>query len=261
MSDDDFFEPAEESDEALDGLASLENGKDALRGAAAPEDEGVRGTISNTHLENALTTPTYGFRVLGLSELLELAFRSVVTFTGNNIVLGGDMPRRTIVGRLEPQTEHPERLALHRFRHPNIEDKARRERARYVAAALTILRAYMLAGAPDQQLSMGSFAEWTRLVGGALVWCGAGDITAYSGKESVTEPEEWSALRTLVAPFDPPIAVSHCGILQPEFPLRWSTDPSEWMRDIEAEHVPILVLALLDAKDRDGAIAALRCAS
>jgi hypothetical protein len=169
----------------------------AAMGPALIAWDNVRGNIANPHLENALTTPIYAFRVLGVSEMLPLPFRSVATFTGNNIVLGGDMPRRCIVGRLEPSTEHPERIPEDRFRHPHIEAKARRDRAKYVAAALTILRAYVLAGAPDQGLRF-SFSEWVRLVGGALAWCGAGDVTAFSGKENVTEPEEWSAARALL---------------------------------------------------------------
>jgi hypothetical protein len=166
--------------------------------------DNVRGQISNSHLENALTTPYYDFRVLGFSDMMRLPFRCICTFTGNNCGLAGDMPRRCIICRLEPHTEHPDRLPAECFRHPHIEEHVRKNRAKYVAALLTIPRAYVLAGMPDQGLRMGSFDRasgglgWIELVGGSLAWAGAGDITQFSGKENIDEPEEWGHARTLL---------------------------------------------------------------
>ena len=40
----------------------------------------------------------------------DVPFRSIVTFTGNNLSFVGDMIRRIIIGRLGPQTEHPDKL-------------------------------------------------------------------------------------------------------------------------------------------------------
>jgi hypothetical protein len=166
--------------------------------------DNVRGLISNSHLENALTTSHYDFRVLGFSDMMRLPFRCICTFTGNNCGLANDMPRRCIVCRLEPQTEHPDRLAPEKFRHPFIEDHVRKNRAKYVAALLTIPRAFVLAGMPDQGLGMGSFDRasgglgWIELVGGSLKWAGAGDITQFSGKENIEEPEEWGHARVLL---------------------------------------------------------------
>lgn len=186
----------EEQDKTLGGYA-----------VAAPPIiafDNVRGGISNQCLENALTTPIYGFRVLGVHEIMMLPFRSIVTFTGNNLGFLGDMIRRIIIGRLEPQTEHPEKLEPDAFRIPFIEQFVRENRAKIVSAILTILRAFVLAGMPDQGLRMGSFDRssgglgWIELIGGAIAWCDAGDITAFSGKENVEEPEEWSHVRALL---------------------------------------------------------------
>lgn len=187
----------EEQDKTLGGYA-----------VAAPPIiafDNVRGGISNQCLENALTTPIYGFRVLGVHEIMMLPFRSIVTFTGNNLSFLGDMIRRIIIGRLEPHTEHPEKLEPDAFRIPFIEQFVRENRAKIVSAILTIARAFVLADMPDQGLRMGSFDRatgglgWIELVGGSLAWCGAGDITQFSGKENVEEPEEWSHARTLLA--------------------------------------------------------------
>lgn len=166
--------------------------------------DNVRGAISNQCLENALTTPIYGFRVLGVHEIMMLPFRSIVTFTGNNLSFVGDMIRRIIIGRLEPQTEHPEKLRPEDFRIPFIEQFVRENRGKIVSAILTMVRAFFLAGMPDQGLRMGSFDRasgglgWIELIGGAIAWSGAGDITQFSGKENAEEPEEWAHVRTLL---------------------------------------------------------------
>lgn len=167
--------------------------------------DNVRGAISNQCLENALTTPIYGFRVLGVHEIMMLPFRSITTFTGNNLSFVGDMIRRIIIGRLEPQTEHPEKLDPEKFRIPFIERFVRDQRAKIVSAMLTIARSYVLAGMPSQGLRMGSFDSssgglgWIELIGGALAWCEAGDITQFSGKENAEEPEDWAHVRTLLS--------------------------------------------------------------
>ena len=186
----------EEQDKTLGGYA-----------VAAPPIiafDNVRGGISNQCLENALTTPIYGFRVLGVHEIMMLPFRSIVTFTGNNLSFVGDMIRRIIIGRLEPQTEHPDKLRPEDFRIPFIEQFVKENRGKIVSAVLTIVRAYVLAGMPSQGLRMGSFDRasgglgWIELIGGAIAWCDAGDITQFSGKENAEEPEDWAHVRTLL---------------------------------------------------------------
>ena len=175
----------EEQDKTLGGYA-----------VAAPPIiafDNVRGGISNQCLENALTTPIYGFRVLGVHEIMMLPFRSIVTFTGNNLSFVGDMIRRIIIGRLGPQTEHPDKLRPEDFRIPFIEQFVKENRGKIVSAILTIVRAYVLAGMPSQGLRMGSFdrasgGRWIELIGGAIAWCDAGDITQFSGKKTPKSP-------------------------------------------------------------------------
>jgi putative DNA primase/helicase len=50
------------------------------------------------------------------------------------------------------------------------------DRGRYVAAVLTIVRAYITAGCPDEcRPSLASFGDWSRLVRSSLVWLGRED--------------------------------------------------------------------------------------
>ncbi len=61
-----------------------------------------------------------------------------------------------------------------------------------MSAALTILRAYHVAGRPDQKLpSWGSFTVWSELIRGALVWTGLADpfLTQQRAARDQNEPE------------------------------------------------------------------------
>ena len=110
-------------------------------------------------------------RILGRSEAPELPANAFVTATGNNLVLSGDLTRRNVTCRLDPKCERPE---LRQFvTNPITMVKA--GRTRYVAAALTILRAYHVAGRPEQPEPLGSFEEWSGWVRASLMWLGQAD--------------------------------------------------------------------------------------
>jgi hypothetical protein len=113
-------------------------------------------------------------RVLGRSLVPELPASAFVTATGNNIVLLGDATRRSVMCRLDPKCERPE---LRVFESNPIE-MVKTRRPRYVAAALTILRAYHVAGRPEPPEPLGSFEEWSGWVRGALIWLGKADPVA-----------------------------------------------------------------------------------
>jgi putative DNA primase/helicase len=69
---------------------------------------------------------------------------TAVFATGNNIGFKGDMVRRGLVCTFEAADERPELRAFE----SDALDLAAVDRGAYVAAALTIVRAYLAAGAP-----------------------------------------------------------------------------------------------------------------
>jgi Toprim domain/Domain of unknown function (DUF6371) len=117
------------------------------------------------------TSPIVKTRILGKSETPEIPANACVFATGNNLTLIGDMTRRALLCRLDPKTERPELRVF--STDPITTMKA--HRGRYVAAALTILRAYHVAGRPKQRPPLGSFGDWSRWVRDALVWLGEAD--------------------------------------------------------------------------------------
>jgi len=91
--------------------------------------------------------------------------------TGNNITFKGDMVRRGLVCNLEALDERPE---LREFEADAL-DVAATDRGLYVAAALTIVRAYLAAGSPKVCSSLGSYSAWSDMVRSPLVWLGEPD--------------------------------------------------------------------------------------
>ncbi len=65
----------------------------------------------------------------------------------------------------------------------------RTERPRLVRAALTLLRAWVVAGRPDMGLPLwGSFEEWSRVVPAALVFADRPEIPASSASACRRDP-------------------------------------------------------------------------
>ncbi|WP_285727507.1 toprim domain-containing protein [Geothrix rubra] len=120
---------------------------------------------------NGLVTayPDYQGRLLGLSTMLEVPQLTLWMVAGNNLTLAPEVSRRCLRIRLEPMVEHPENRSG--FQHPNLRAYVREHQAELAAAALTILRAYHLAGCPDPGLpTWGSFEAWSDLVRNAVCW-------------------------------------------------------------------------------------------
>jgi hypothetical protein len=110
--------------------------------------------------------PIVNVRILGRSEMPPCECRSAVFATGNNITFRGDMVRRGLVCNLEALDERPE---LRVFQRDALEVAAN-DRGAYVAAALTIVRAYLTAGSPSVCGPFGSYAAWSTMVRSPLVW-------------------------------------------------------------------------------------------
>jgi RepB DNA-primase from phage plasmid len=110
--------------------------------------------------------PVVRIRILGSSEMPDCECHTAVFSTGNNVTFAGDMVRRGLTCELEALEERPE---LRLFQRDALAC-ARADRVRYVVAALTIVRAYLAAGAPQVCGPFGSYADWSRMVRSPLVW-------------------------------------------------------------------------------------------
>jgi len=129
--------------------------------------------------------PIVKIRILGRSETPECEVRTATYATGNNVTFKGDMVRRGLACNLETLDERPE---LRKFARNTLRQAAA-NRASYVAAALTVMRAYLAAGVPEVCGPFGSYAEWSTMVRGPLVWLGEPDPVASIDKTQAEDPE------------------------------------------------------------------------
>ncbi|MGA7675850.1 MAG: DUF3854 domain-containing protein [Rhizomicrobium sp.] len=120
-----------------------------------------------------LTQDQWAARKLGKSEQTPVSTRTMFYATGVNLTFTADLVRRALKCRIEPQVEHPENRP---FSYDVAADTLANH-ARLLTAALTIIRAYTVAGLPMQGKfkPMGSFGEFDMLVRGAQLWLGLAD--------------------------------------------------------------------------------------
>jgi len=133
--------------------------------------DNLNGVLHSDLLCQATTQAAVRVRPLGVSMQIEVPNTALFCVNGNNLSISGDLARRTLMCRLDPRCERPEERE---FTANPVQD-ALVNRAAYVSAALTVLRAFIFA-APRLELSQfGSFEGWSRLVRAALVWVGEAD--------------------------------------------------------------------------------------
>ncbi len=145
-----------------------------LSGDGAVSLDNCERPLASDLLCQMLTQTRVQPRILGKSQAPDLSTNLFVTATGNNLVLVGDLTRRAILCRLDPKVERPETRVFEW--EPVSVAKARR--TDLVVAALTLLRAFHVAGRPQQCSALGSFEAWSDLVRSALLWLGCADPVA-----------------------------------------------------------------------------------
>jgi hypothetical protein len=132
--------------------------------------DNVATRFGGPNMATLVTGRSFEDRSLGHLKTLSAPNDTTWMITGNRISLAPDMGRRCLHVRLQSDVERPH--LRDGFRHPNLLAHAREHRGELLSAALTILKAYAVAGMPDVGLpSFGSFEEWSRIVRGAVVWC------------------------------------------------------------------------------------------
>lgn len=128
--------------------------------------DNVNGELGGEFLCQVVERPVVNPRILGTSELGQVQNRQTFFATGNNLVLLDDMTRRAVVCSLDSDRERPE---LRSFATKPVQ-VVLAERGPYIAACLTIVRAYHSAGQPGKLTPLASFEDWSDMVRSALVW-------------------------------------------------------------------------------------------
>jgi putative DNA primase/helicase len=124
-------------------------------------------------LEAILSEGVADVRPLGRSETVRVRNCSLIVATGNNLVVTGDMARRTLVIDLLPKSAAPER-DIYPF---NPAEIVQQQRTALLQAAFTIMRAYRLAKPVQTLPGIGSFELWARWVRDLIEWLFGYDIS------------------------------------------------------------------------------------
>lgn len=131
--------------------------------------DNVAGELGGASLDAVLTGKRVNGRVLGETRQISVPVNAVWAATSNNASIVGDLCRRTIHVRLNSPLEKPEERTG--FAITDIVSHVRQHRRELLTDALTIIRAYIVAGKPVKKLTpMGSFEDWSSMVRQPLVW-------------------------------------------------------------------------------------------
>lgn len=155
-----------------------------LSGQTIISIDNVNGQLGGDFLCQIIERPVVAVRPLGQSTFAKVESRASCFATGNNIQLVGDMTRRVVLCSLDPDVERPE---LRTFRGSPF-DQVLADRGKYVAAALTVVRAYVAADFPGALPALASFEDWSRLVRSALVWLGRPDPCETMNRARAEDP-------------------------------------------------------------------------
>ena len=135
--------------------------------AAVVYDNLEPGALASPGLCAYLTSGVIEDRVLGASKVEAVPFRVLFLMTGNNVDPEGDLPRRTLLCRLDAGVENA--FQGRRFKR-NPAEHCLVNRQAMAHAALTILQGYQKAGRPTFAPPFGSFEDWDRMVRQPLLW-------------------------------------------------------------------------------------------
>jgi len=166
------------------------------RGSTLVVIDNVEAPLSSAALASTLTSEQRSDRLMGRNDArLVFPQRATWVATGNNLRLGGDMPRRSYWIRLDAQESRP--WKREGFRHPDLKVWAREHRGDLVGALLTLARAWFAAGSPAAAVpTIGGFERWAGIVGGILAHAG---VSGFLGNQETMwdeqdeEAREWES--------------------------------------------------------------------
>jgi putative DNA primase/helicase len=143
----------------------------ALAGYPIIALDNLRELLQGDFLCQVTERPLLQLRRLGSSDQIRVANTFTPLANGNNATVADDLVRRTISCILDANMESPEKRTFT----TNPLAMVMRNRGLYIAAILTIARAYIADGKPDRATPLPSYEGWSDLVRSSLIWLGYPD--------------------------------------------------------------------------------------
>ena len=129
--------------------------------------DNISAELNSEILASALTTILWGDRLLGKNEMLRLPQRATWIANGNNLRIGGDMPRRCYLIELDSKLSQPWKRSG--FHQPDLIEWVTARRTELMWAVFVLVRVWVSAGRPAfTSVKLGGFSQWVNVVGGIL---------------------------------------------------------------------------------------------
>ena len=122
--------------------------------------------LSSRSLAAALTAEEWQGRLLGRSQMVQVPNVATWIATGNNVELSDELGRRTIPIRLDAGVQRPEDRSG--FKHANLAQWVADHRHGMLTACLSIIQAWVYAGMPLGDRTLGRYERWAGVMGGIL---------------------------------------------------------------------------------------------
>ena len=146
-----------------------------FKGVAVLAIDNIIRPLEGEKLCSCLTQRLVELRMLGSNkDMLEVAPDVFIAANGVNLRLVDDIRRRALLCSMDPKLERPEKK---KFQKDPL-NMVKADRGKYVAAALTIILAFIVAGRPIQLQPVNNYGRWCAMVRDALFWLGCADPVA-----------------------------------------------------------------------------------
>ncbi|WP_406457060.1 bifunctional DNA primase/polymerase [Streptomyces sp. NBC_01622] len=149
--------------------------------------------VKSPVLSSLLTAEHWGDRVLGSTNSITMPNDRLWIVTGNGLRTGGDNGRRAMWVRLDPNCPDPDQRDG--FRVGDLRPWLRANASTVVAAAVTMVRAWLADGAKPVRVRKGDYSEWASMMAGLLKYLGVEGWMADRGQNTGQDEEEqeWAA--------------------------------------------------------------------
>ena len=182
-----------------------------LAGRAHLAFDNISKPFGGEAFDSIMTGDTYDGRRLGASEMIEVPANALVTITGRNVKFRGDGIYRTLRARMVTTLERPDKGRD--FKHKELANYILEHRGQFVRDALTVMRAYLLAGRPNRTPPIKEYSEWTVMAREPLIWLGRPDPAESIEIQRLETDEEMSKAAQVLAPWwdvyrDKPVSIA-----------------------------------------------------
>ncbi len=134
--------------------------------------DNVEGFCNSDVVCSVVTSPKWGKRTLGILSNTEYDHASQVMISGNNIRIGADLARRSLICDLRQTAERPElQLVARPFSGTMLEEN----RPALLAALWSLTANWIAKGKPPGKTILGTFVDWSKTVGGIVTAAGFAD--------------------------------------------------------------------------------------